>query len=92
MKNGDILINEDLFAENVKIIDNLFDYYFDSKKADAPNVDAAYKEFCYSLLDVDPFQIDEIMSTAMVLCMEHERAGFEAGIKTRIQLERELEK
>ena len=92
MKNGDILNNEDLLAENMTIIDALFDHYFDNKKSDGPNVDVAYKEFCHSLLDVDPFQIDEIMSTAMVLCMEHERAGFEAGIKTRIQLEHEISK
>ena len=92
MKSGDVLVNEGLLPEDVTIVDTLFDHYFDNKKADRPNVDVAYKEFCHSLLDVDPFQIDEIMSTVMVLCMEHERAGFEAGIKARIQIERELNK
>lgn len=27
----------------------------DSKTEDEPNIEAAYKEFCHSLLDVDPF-------------------------------------
>ena len=68
----------------------LFDHYFDSKHEDEPNVEDAYKEFCHSLLDVDPFQIDEIMGAAAFLCMEHERAAFNAGAKVCAYLLREL--
>ena len=53
-------------------------------------MDAAYRTFSHTLLDVDPFQIDEIMSAAALLCMECERAGFIAGVKTRIRLDKEL--
>lgn len=92
MKNGESLIAERLFSKDQTIVDVLFDHYFDNKKADEKYIENAYKEFCHSLLDVDAFQIDEIMSAATVLCMEHERAGFEAGIKTRIQIEDEFTK
>ena len=55
-----------------------------------PEVDAAYRVFCHSLLDVDPVVADEIMSTAAVLCLEHERAAFAAGMKVKIRLLREI--
>ena len=90
MTSGEFTVNEVMIPKDGSIMDILFDHYFDNKKADEPNIELAYKDFCHSLLDVDPFQIDEIMSAAMVLCMEHERAGFEAGIKTRIEVEQEL--
>ena len=77
-------------AINKSILDTLFDSYFDGKGADIPSVDAAYRTFSHTLLDVDPFQIDEIMGAAALLCMECERAGFIAGVKTRIRLDMEL--
>ena len=89
MQNGKNL-SERVPSEDMRLIEVLFDHYFDSKTEDEPNIEAAYKEFCHSLLDVDPFQIDEIMSSAAVLCLEHERAAFIAGVKTRVQLLREL--
>ena len=89
MQNGKNL-SERVPAEDMCLIEVLFDHYFDSKTEDEPNIQAAYKEFCHSLLDVDPFQIDEIMSSAAVLCLEHERAAFIAGVRTRVKLLREL--
>lgn len=89
MQNGKNL-SEQVPSEDMRLIEVLFDHYFDSKTEDEPNIEAAYKEFCHSLLDVDPFQIDEIMSSAAVLCLEHERAAFIAGVKTRVKLLREL--
>ena len=70
MQNGKNL-SERVPSEDMRLIEVLFDHYFDSKTEDEPNIEAAYKEFCHSLLDVDPFQIDEIMSSAAVLCLEH---------------------
>ena len=72
------------------VIETLFDAYFEEKGSDTPSVDAAYRTFSHTLLDVDPFQIDEIMSAAALLCIECERAGFIAGVKTRICLDKEL--
>lgn len=89
MQNGKNL-SERVPSEDMRLVEVLFDHYFDSKTEDEPNIEAAYKEFCHSLLDVDPFQIDEIMSSAAVLCLEHERAAFIAGVKTRVKLLREL--
>ena len=89
MQNGKDL-SERVASEDISLIEVLFDHYFDSKTEDEPNIEAAYKEFCHSLLDVDPFQIDEIMSSAAALCLEHERAAFSAGIRTKEKLLREL--
>jgi len=90
MQNGEFLSRERIDSEEESVLEVLFDHYFDSKTEDEPNIEDAYKDFCHSLLDVDPFQIDEIMSAAAVLCMEHERAAFIAGMKTRIRLMQEL--
>ena len=89
MQNGKNL-SERVPSEDMRLIEVLFDHYFDSKTEDEPNIEAAYKEFCHSLLDVDPFQIDEIMSSAAALCLEHERAAFIAGIRSKVKLLREL--
>ena len=91
MQNGKYL-NDQVQADDMCLNEVLFDHYFDSKTEDEPNIEAAYKEFCHSLLDVDPFQIDEIMSSAAALCLEHERAAFIAGIRTKVKLLRELSK
>lgn len=77
-------------ALNESVLETLFDAYFERRGSDTPSVDAAYRAFSHTLLDVDPFQIDEIMSAAALLCMECERAGFIAGVKTRICLDKEL--
>ena len=61
----------------------------------APVVEKASIDECY--LDMsgthriypDPVVADEIMSTAAVLCLEHERAAFAAGMKVKIRLLRE---
>ena len=90
MLSGERLLEEITNKENESILGVLFDHYFDSKHEDEPNVEDAYKEFCHSLLDVDPFQIDEIMGAAAFLCMEHERAAFNAGAKACAYLLREL--
>lgn len=71
-------------------IDVLFDSYFDSRGHDDPRLEAVYEQFCHTLVDVDPFQVEEIMGTAAELCMEHERIGFVSGIKTYACLMREI--
>ena len=76
--------------QSESVIDALFNHYFETRKNDTPEVDAAYRVFCRSLLDVDPVVADEIMSTSAVLCLEHERAAFVAGIKVKIRLLREI--
>ncbi len=72
------------------VINTLFDHYYETRGKDSPEVDMAYRMFCHSMLDVDPVIADEIMSTAAVLCMEHERIAFAAGMKAMIRLLREL--
>ena len=91
------MMTEELMGMSAKVeilgesvLETLFDAYFDGKGTDIPSVDAAYRAFSHTLLDVDPFQIVEIMSAAALLCVECERAGFIAGVKTRICLDKEL--
>lgn len=72
------------------VLQVLFDHYFESRGADDSKVEQAYRGFCHSLLDVDPVIADGIMSCAAVLCMEHERAGFQAGAKMMARLQQEL--
>lgn len=72
------------------VLQVLFDHYFESRGTDDSKVEQAYRVFCHSLLDVDPLIADGIMSCAAVLCMEHERAGFVAGIRAGMRLDKEL--
>lgn len=71
-------------------IDTLFDAYFDSRGHDDVRVEEAYERFCHTLLDVDPFQIEEIMGAAAELCMEHERTGFVGGIRMGVRFVNEI--
>lgn len=75
---------------NESVLQVLFDHYFESRGADDSKVEQAHRGFCHSLLDVDPVIADGIMSCAAVLCMEHERAGFIAGIRAGMRLDKEL--
>lgn len=70
----------------VNPIEALFDCYFDSRGCDDDRVEEAYEKVCRALVDVDPFQIEEIMGAVTELCMEHERTGFTGGIKTGMRL------
>lgn len=67
-------------------IEALFDCYFDSRGSDDDRLEVAYEKLCHTLVDVDPYQIEEIMGAVAELCMEHERTGFASGIKTGIRL------
>lgn len=75
---------------NESVLQVLFDYYFESRGADDSKVEQAYRDFCHSLLDVDPVIADGIMNCAAVLCMEHERTGFIAGVRVGMRLDKEL--
>lgn len=77
-------------TNNESVLQILFDHYFESKRRDTQNVEDAYRIFCHSLLEVDPIIVDEIMSAAAVLCLEHERAAFISGAKTIGRLQQEL--
>lgn len=71
-------------------IDVLFDSYFDSRGRDDARVEAAYERLCHTLVEVDPFQIEEIMGAVADLCMEHERTGFMGGIRTGVRFVNEI--
>lgn len=71
-------------------IDVLFDSYFDSRGHDDARLEEAYERFCHTLVEVDPFQIEEIMGAAADLCMEHERTGFMGGIRTGVKFANEI--
>ncbi len=72
------------------VLEVLFDHHYESRSKDDPRVEAAYKSFCHTLLTLDPVLVDEVMGASAVLCMESERAGFIAGMKTCALLMRNL--
>lgn len=82
MMNDKCCLNEGILNP----IEALFDCYFDSRGSDDDRVEEAYEKFCHTLVDVDPYQIEEIMGAVAELCMEHERTGFIGGIRTGIRL------
>ena len=67
-------------------IDALFDSFFDNRGCDSERVEEAYERFCHTLVDVDPFRIEEIMGAVAELCMEHERTGFTGGVRTGMRM------
>lgn len=82
MMNDKCCLNEGILNP----IEALFDCYFDSRGSDDDRVEEAYEKVCRALVDVDPYQIEEIMGAVAELCMEHERTGFAGGIKTGMRL------
>ena len=86
MKIKDLIAVLELEENSDSILEVLFDYWYDNGKHETSRVEDAYKEFCHSLLEVDPFQIEKIMGATAVLCMEHEFLGFVEGIKQGVRL------
>ena len=68
----------------------LYDHYFENRGKDSAAVEAAYKVFCHSLLEVDPLLVDDILGSVAALCMEHEHSGFMAGAKVCCRFIKEL--
>ena len=72
------------------ILEVLFDAYNESSGFDNAAIKADFEEL-YRLMNGKPSkEIDEIIYTVCTLCRDHEKAGFEEGVKVGIKLVQEL--
>ena len=72
------------------ILEVLFDTYNESSGFDNAAIRADFEEL-YRLMNGKPLkEIDKIIYAVCTLCRDHEKAGFEEGVKVGIKLVQEL--
>ena len=72
------------------ILEVLFDVYNESSSFDNATTKANFKEL-YRLMNGKHLkEVDEIIYAVCTLCRDHEKAGFEEGIKVGVRLAQEL--
>ena len=72
------------------ILEVLFDAYNESSGFDNAAIKADFEEL-YRLMNGKPLkEIDKIIYAVCTLCRDHEKAGFEEGVKVGIKLVQEL--
>ena len=72
------------------ILEVLFDTYNESSGFDNAAIRADFEEL-YRLMNSKPLkEIDEIIYAVSTLCRDHEKEGFEEGVKVGIKLVQEL--
>ena len=72
------------------ILEVLFDAYNESSGFDNAAIRADFEEL-YRLMNGKPLkEIDKIIYAVCTLCRDHEKAGFEEGVKVGIKLVQEL--
>ena len=72
------------------ILEVLFDAYNESNGFDNAAIRADFEEL-YRLMNGKPLkEIDKIIYAVCTLCRDHEKAGFEEGVKVGIKLVQEL--
>lgn len=72
------------------ILEVLFDTYNESSGFDNAAIRADFEEL-YRLMNGKPLkEIDKIIYTVCTLCRDHEKEGFEEGVKVGIKLVQEL--
>ena len=79
-------------STNQNILDLLYDAYNDTTGMDNAEIKADFERL-YQLMNGKPLQeIDEIIYAVCTLCRDHEKAGFNEGVKVGIGLGQELAK
>ena len=77
-------------SPNQNLLDLLYDAYNDTTGLDNAAIKADFERL-YRLMNGKPLQeIDEIIYAVCTLCRDHEKAGFNEGIKVGISLEKEF--
>ena len=77
-------------SPNQSILEMLFDAYNDTTGMDNEAIKADFERL-YQLMNGKPLQeVDEIIYAVCTLCRDHEKAGFNEGIKVGISLEKEF--
>ena len=72
------------------ILEELFDSYNESSGFDNASIKADFEEL-YQLMNGKPLnEIDEIIYAVCTLCRDHEKVGFNEGVKVGMRLAKEL--
>lgn len=74
------------------LLEFLYFRYNDYNGMDTPEIKSAF-ETLYQRLHGTPLQdLDKIIDTVCLLCLEHEKSGFVNGVKIGVRLKEELSK
>ena len=73
------------------ILEMLYSYYHECNNTDTDAVKAAFEDLYQRMHGMPLREMDRIVDAVCTLCREHEKAGFEEGVKVGIVLEKELE-
>lgn len=72
------------------VLEMLYTYYHECNNTDSDTIKAAFEDLYQRMHGMSLREMDRIVDAVCTLCREHERAGFEDGIKVGIRLEQEL--
>ena len=77
-------------SPNQNILDLLYNAYNDTTGLDNEAIKADFEKL-YQLMNGKPLkEVDEIIYTVCTLCRDHEKAGFQEGVKVGIRLAQEV--
>jgi hypothetical protein len=72
------------------LISLLYDAYFETQGPSSQAIKDGYKSLYDYIKNLPTNDKENVIDIVSTLCMEHERAAFMAGVKTRIRLLKEL--
>lgn len=78
------------FGDGESVLTLLYEAYSDNNRMDNAQIKADFKELYRQLEGKDLQEMDQILDPVCILCRDHERTGFIAGIMVGMKLEQEL--
>lgn len=78
------------FGDGESVLTLLYEAYSDNNRMDNAQIKADFKELYRQMEGMDLREMDQILDPVCILCRDHERAGFIAGIMVGMKLEQEL--
>lgn len=78
------------FGDGESVLTLLYEAYSDNNRMDNAQIKADFKELYRQLEGKDLREMDQILDPVCILCRDHERTGFIAGIMVGMKLEQEL--
>lgn len=68
----------------------LYDTYFETQGLSSKEIREGYRSLNDCIQRLSPVEIETVIDLVSMLCMEHERSGFVAGVKLGFRLMKEL--
>ena len=72
------------------ILEMLYCYYHECNNADSDAVKAAFEDLYQRMQGMTLREMDRIVDVVCILCTEHEKSGFEEGVKVGVLLAQEI--